>query len=283
MLSYPAPEIPFEHALPPSVYEPDICLAIDKFVRPGDVVIDAGANVGFFSIYSSCIVGEEGVVFAFEPFLEAYRHLIYNVHAHYKRNNIACYKTALWSHDMPELLLNGIDGYTGYTSAFVRYTGDDYPAVTEIVEARALDTVLGRENHPRFIKIDVEGAELEVLQGAKRILERGVDCIALELNYDILDNMGRKDTELRSFMLDLGYDMFLINAPPNVDTPAYVDPKWWIDVRRGSLNQRHINVMFSTRAKVDALWKIDSTSALSTTCAASSKTTSSPITSDAAA
>lgn len=239
------------------VYEPEVCKVIDKFVQPGDCAIDVGACVGFFAVYMSKIVGENGLVIAFEPQLESYRHLLRNVLVEHKCNNVACVKTALWKCDMPELKLFSITevGYSSMHHFDPHYVGSQlYTYQPETVEGRSLDTWMEGNNHPRFIKIDVEGCELEVLMGAQHLLRRGVDCVVLEFNYYIFEQTRRQDRDIRSFMAELGYECFLISIDDGTPIKVPLDRKI---VLNGPLNQggaRYINVMFSTEDKVRERW-----------------------------
>ena len=49
------------------LYEPEICYFLMRVLQKGDFFIDIGANVGFFTVFGGCLVGETGKVFAFEP------------------------------------------------------------------------------------------------------------------------------------------------------------------------------------------------------------------------
>jgi FkbM family methyltransferase len=238
--SYPYPER--RHPLY-DAYEPEIVDAIERFIEPGDCAIDVGASVGFHTCLMAKLAGEQGVVLAFEPQLESFNHLAQHVHVANQLNNVACLRTALWKEDCPELTLYSVEDI-GY-STMLKY---DDATRSETVEGRALDTLLLNE-HPRLIKIDVEGFEAEVLWGAQKILERGVDCVILEFNYQILTALGRTDQAIRDFMKALGYDMFFINMadgegdffyPTKVspDAKYKLDGGWWV------------NVMFSTEEKV---------------------------------
>lgn len=232
----------------PYGYEPEVMNAMEHFVEPGDCVIDAGASVGLHTCFMSKLVGETGIVMAFEPHLESFGYLAHHVHVMNKLNNVACLRMALWKTDWPALKLWTVENGLGYSS-FHRYKDADEP---EIVEGRSLDTLLIND-HPRLIKIDCEGTEAEVLCGAAETLGRGVDCVIMELNYNLMDQTGRNDMAIRQYMQALGYDMFLINlgdAKGGFRYPHKVLLENTIKLEGGY----HVNVMFSTEEKVAQRW-----------------------------
>jgi FkbM family methyltransferase len=229
-------------------YEPEILNVFERFVEPGDCVVDAGACIGFHTCFLSKLVGEDGLVFAFEPQLESFQYLAHHVHVSNRLNNVALFKFALWKCDVPELELFSVKDI-GYSSLH-RYMES---IGSEKVEGRALDTLL-LHDHPRVIKIDCEGTEAEVLCGAHNMLARGVDCVVLELNFHLMNSTGQTDRVIREYMAALGYDMFLINLGDGAGgylPPSKVEPHLNIKLDGG----HHINVMFSTQQKVDERWK----------------------------
>lgn len=233
----------------PFGYEPEVINVIERFVEPGDCVIDAGASIGFHTCLMAKLVGEEGVVLAFEPQLESFKYLAHHVHVANQLNNVACFRMALWKFDCPALELWSVEDI-GYSS-FHRYMD---AVGSEMVEGRALDTLLVAD-HPRLIKIDCEGTEAEVLCGAQRILERGVDCVVLELNYHLFEHTGRTDRVIREYMAALGYDMFLISMADGKGNGGFKDPvKVAPEVAITLSGGHHINVMFSTEDKVRQRW-----------------------------
>lgn len=140
-------------------YRKRICF--ERAVTRGSVVFDVGANVGFYTLLASVLVGEEGRVFAFEP---VPRNLLY-----------------LGEH----LRLNGLGNVTVLEAAVLDRAGtarfdDSLGASTGRVSSRgnlevlavSLDELIAarRIPFPDFIKIDVEGAELQVLCGARSLL-----------------------------------------------------------------------------------------------------------------
>lgn len=233
----------------PFGYEGEVINVFEHFVEPGDLVVDAGASVGYHACFLSKLVGEDGVVMAFEPHFKSFKLLVKNVHIANVLNNVGCYRQALWNKN--ELLNLWSVPHLGYSSFHKYKEFDEY----EPVEARTLDSILtGPDEHPRLIKIDCEGAEGEILCGAQQILSRGVDCVVVELNYHIMDQVGRSDAVIRDFMQSLGYDMFLINIgnpKDGYEGPIRVDPGTQITVRGGIA----INVLFSTVEKVKERWK----------------------------
>lgn len=242
-----------------TAYEPEVVNVVKHFIEPGDVCVDGGANMGFFTCLFSRLVGDDGLVLAFEPGSIAFRRLVHNV-ALNKMNNVGCYQQGLFSHDcFMDLHFLEREGVLqlGYSSLH------SYPDSIghERVELRALDTLLINDSeHPRVIKLDIEGVEEEALKGAERILRRGVDCVVVEMNYKLMEGIkGRSDRGIRDFMASIGYDMFLINIwdkeRDDYAKPICVEPEVEVKLDYGPNNERPaINVMFSTRDKVRLRW-----------------------------
>ena len=233
----------------PRGYEPEVISALERFLVPGDVAIDAGASVGYHTCLMAKLVGPEGLVFAFEPHMESFQYLAHHVHTINKLSNTAVMRLALWKCHDKTLKLSSTEDL-GYSS-FHQYAN---ATSTEVVEGQSLDFLLEGEGlHPRAIKIDTEGTEAEVLLGAQHTLERGVDCVIMELNYYLMAQVGRDDMTIRRFMAGLGYDMFLISigdGQGGLANPVQVGPEVPIKLDGGS----HINVLFSTREKVREKW-----------------------------
>lgn len=238
-----------EHYDIPDFYEPEVVNVAAHIVRPGDWVVDAGASVGFFSRLFSNLVGNTGAVFAFEPNQESFDHLQRNIVKH-QLNNVVAHRVALWSKDLEELKLWSVDEI-GYTSVCEYYNQTN----SEIVSACALDNFWRFQKQPSFIKIDCEMAEYEILRGAEQTLRRGVDGVVLEFNFHLMMQNKMSDMLIRNFMVDLGYDMFLISIGDGQG--GYRDPiKADRDKHLMLDGGIHINVMFSTEEKVRERWKI---------------------------
>jgi FkbM family methyltransferase len=149
-------------------------------LRAGDVVIDCGACLGEFTLYAAKAVGGSGRVVAFEPDSGYYDMLVRNIEANGLRNVTAINK-GVWSSD-GELAFTG-DPVRGYT--FMR-SGDDPASVS--VSVVSLDAEAGRLGMRKvdFIKMDVEGAELEAIRGAGAILRQNDAAVAVA-SYHMVD------------------------------------------------------------------------------------------------
>ena len=247
---------PYAASSHPYGYEPEVISVFEHFLEPGDCAIDAGASIGFHTCVMSKLVGETGLVLAFEPHRESFRYLMHHVHVANQLNNVMCLPVALWKCDEPDLRLFSLDAI-GYSSIHPYLDATS----CEKIEGASLDGMISEREHPRLIKIDCEGTEPEVLLGAEKALRKGVDCVILELNYFLFEKTGRTDTEIRRYMADLGYEMFLISLTGEMtntngffSNPLQVPPNIRLELRGG----HHINVMFSTEEKVRKRWpKID--------------------------
>jgi len=134
-------------------------------LKAGDVFVDIGSSVGLMSITASFVVGEKGKVLSFEPDTKRYSDLLNSISIN-KRMNIKTYNFGLGSEK------KSIKLYKDRCSPSMIKGKDD--ALSEIVEIRTLDEVLKIEKVCKvdFVKIDVEGFEMEVLKGSKHLLSQ---------------------------------------------------------------------------------------------------------------
>jgi FkbM family methyltransferase len=220
-------------------YEPEVLNIIGKVVRPDDLVVDAGANYGYFTLIMARLVGPKGLVVSFEPDPVAFSELEQNVEAN-NLDNVMYSDIALWDSDgEKDFWVYPKSGY----SSFSKYVG----AQKRTVKTRTLDTILQFFRQPRFMKLDCEGAEPWILHGAEEILRKGVDYIIAELNYEISDSFNMSKTLMREYMASLGYHMYLISIRDGENYKIVrVPPEQELVIRcDDETRARQVNVMFS--------------------------------------
>jgi FkbM family methyltransferase len=140
--------------------------------KRGDVVLDAGARIGVFTAKISRALGDEGKVIAMEPEPRNYACLRKNVEAN-RLDNVIPIRKMLWSQrqQMSLFLSSNSAAHSAYCDGFYDLTGESIR-----VEAEALDDILESLHIDAvdFIKMDIEGSEIEALKGMKRVLESDV-------------------------------------------------------------------------------------------------------------
>ena len=133
--------------------------------REGEVVIDVGAHVGKYALYSARLVGESGVVIAIEPHPENYQALTGNIELNGFKNVIALNVAAYNCNGKKLPLIGSID--QEYTVKAVVEEG------CVLAETKKIDSILEELDIQKvdYVKIDVEGAELEVLEGMEKCIK----------------------------------------------------------------------------------------------------------------
>jgi FkbM family methyltransferase len=179
---------------------------IDRCVRPGERVVDVGANIGMLTLHAAARVGPAGVVDSFEPNPVCCR----RIEAVLARNNIRQVRLhPMGLSDAPaSLVLSILQNHTGMgTLAAV----DPSARVTARVEVpvRVADEVLLSDPRPVvLVKIDVEGFETRVLRGMRQLLQRDKPIVTTEIVDVWLKRAGSSVTELLELMTQLGYEGF---------------------------------------------------------------------------
>ncbi len=204
-------------------YEPGTTKWLGRVLRPGDVFVDVGAHIGYFSLIAAAMVGPSGKVISVEPVDENFARLS----AHKTANGLAqmhCVQAVVSDSDGEATLHINKDNDGGHALWDPR----DHPAndktraepEARTVRSTTLPALLDDHGctHVRLMKIDTEGAEPTVLRGAADILRAGaVDFIVAEVNAGGLIHMGDSVDTFFALARDLGFVICLPRddgAPP---------------------------------------------------------------------
>ncbi|MDB4908248.1 MAG: hypothetical protein JWO05_3032 [Gemmatimonadetes bacterium] len=150
----------------PAEYE-----AFRAVARPGDVALDVGANAGAYALVLGQWVQPGGRVFAFEPAAETFRGLAHHIRINALQSVVTPVQAAVAGFTGDAMLT--MDGISGENRLVSGTRGTPVQAIT-------IDDFCRRETvRPTFIKVDVEGSELEVLRGARETIRTCGDSLAL--------------------------------------------------------------------------------------------------------
>lgn len=197
------------------LYEKEKMNAIYKFLKPGMTFIDVGANKGDFSLIAAKIVGDKGRVLSFEPEPNNFNWLK-------KSKELNKYKNI----NQFEMALANTNGNTQFYLSEKSGWHTLIPSLpnrsvrTININKRTLDSIIEKSDQKivNMMKIDVEGAELEVIQGARQTLVRNPNIILL---IDIHPQLGVKPVEVCNILSELGFSIYSMKEPYN--TLAKVD------------------------------------------------------------
>jgi len=186
-------------------YEPEETQWMKQYIQPGMVVFDVGANIGYYTILLSKLVGENGAVHSFEAAPTTFNRL----KEHMRINlctNIRVHQLAVSDKNGECMIYCAEDSNTGES----RLEGFDGFKNKESVSCITLDSYFQKEpvNKVDFIKIDVEGAEMLVINGALSLLNNQRPTVMLEINPLFLSRMGSDVTTLIATIKNIGYNMF---------------------------------------------------------------------------
>jgi FkbM family methyltransferase len=172
---------------------------MDAAIRPGATVVDVGANVGYNTVYASRRVGPTGRVVAIEPAADNIGVLRENVVTNGLDNVVVVPIAAGRAHEVRDFFLRGET--SAVNSLFPESV---YAAVTSVEQVRVapLDDLVDVD--PDLVKIDVEGAELDVLAGMTRLLGRSGVRLIVEWHPALQEAAGHAPDALPRLLLHHG-------------------------------------------------------------------------------
>jgi FkbM family methyltransferase len=195
------------HLLVDGCYEPETEARILSSLSSGDVFVDVGANVGLFTVGAGRAVGPSGRVLAFEPSPFVFPYLRRNVQLN-DLPNVEVLELALSDCERDRApFYPAPHDHFGMGALAPQFNGESC-----LVRTRTLDEILEEKKIRRVavLKVDVEGHELAVLRGARRLLERSESPIVIFEFCDWAEGRFPNATvgQAQQFLLDIGYRLW---------------------------------------------------------------------------
>ncbi len=183
-------------------YEPWDLLRLSRWVRPGAVILDVGANFGYYSIKLASAMQGDGRIFAFEPCKTTFTRLRTNI-ALNQLESIIHPVTCGLSERVGVAYLDQLDGNSGAATLSAQAKGD-------AIELDTLDHFcqVNEVRHIDVIKVDVEGSELRVIEGGRETLSHHQPIIMIEFNSSALEAAGTSVGKLEDLLRSFGYQLF---------------------------------------------------------------------------
>jgi FkbM family methyltransferase len=183
--------------------------ALARYLQPGQVFYDIGANVGFITVIGAKLVGQDGHVYAFEPVPENAAFVRKNV-ALNNFSNVTVFEQAVsQSSGRGELLL-------AHHSGGATLSADDVPPDLKgsiTVDLVTIDDLIIQQSFPPpdLVKVDVEGAEMKVFQGMVQTIGKFRPIIVYEIDDGNEQAFQRKQRECDTFLQNFGYKLTLLD------------------------------------------------------------------------
>lgn len=197
----------------PEAYEPAVTAVLARHVHDGSTVVDVGAHVGLHTLMFSRRVGAAGRVIAVEPSPASVgllrRHLIWN-----ECMNVTVIEAAVGHREgVTEFSYRADPTDPGGFANSLAYDGG---GLKRRVSMTTLDAIC-KGLLPDVIKIDVEGAELLVLQGAEELLARAAPTLVIAVHPEPMRAMGAAPADLIAFLKVRGFCGHHLDGRPATD------------------------------------------------------------------
>jgi len=200
-------------------FEPLATKTVKRIVKKGDVVLDIGAHIGYYTLILARLVGEKGKVFAFEPEPNNFALLKKNVEANGYKNVVLIKKAVSDKSQKLKLYLCENSG-----THRIHTTKDSYASVA--IDAVKLDDYFKADkskshgqaykNKVDFVKMDIEGAESSAIKGMKALLQKNKKIkLMVEFYPKMLAGFGVKPEEYLGLLEKQGFKFYDLDEEEN--------------------------------------------------------------------
>jgi len=188
-------------------YEKELGDLLKKIVKPGDVFLDLGANIGYFSLLVANNSPSAKVI-SFEPVAGLFQNMNDNISLNNIKNILTVNAAVGEINEEKELFVSAPDNLG--MSSF--HQPANYSGKKERVKVVAIDDWLKISGLPRIdvIKLDIEGSELTALKGMKEVLQKQQPVLIVEVNPETLSMFNLKPSDIYDYLKHLNFEGFLI-------------------------------------------------------------------------
>lgn len=211
--------------------DPNEFAFLDRYLEPGMTFLDAGANEGIYSVFAAERLGG-AAVWAFDPSQRELFRLARNLDLNNLK--VRVFPVALSNQTGTAEMTVGGYGHEGLNT-LGRLDHEVEAGAKELIQVTRLDDVVKENPLPRldFIKIDVEGAELKLLQGATETLRRYRPVLLLEVSDRMLRQQGAGREQLLDYLRTLDYELYIFDPYSGLPAPSAAHSDNMIAAPRG--------------------------------------------------
>jgi len=179
--------------------EPAFMSVFKRELKPGMLLVDIGANIGYHSLWAASVVGKDGAVIAFEPDSRNFKLLVMGVEGN-AFTNVEVYAMAV-----SDKVAGKQPFYLAKASNLSSMQQSARTTEQIFVDTTTLSNFfLGRVKPPDFVKMDIEGHEVEVLRGARAMFSEYFQCkLLIEVHPQFLN--GKDFEEELRYLLEKGF------------------------------------------------------------------------------
>jgi FkbM family methyltransferase len=229
------------------LWEPNLTRWLQRRLAPGDTFIDVGANLGYYTLLASKLVGDSGHVVSIEALPAIFATLENNLRLNHARN-VRAVNCAAWDSNDTLTIYTQPDDLPGQTTLIPAWADKYHLQNQSRVPAAPLSEILTPEEFraARFIKIDAEGAEWHVLCGMEALMKTCRDDleIMVEVNSKMLELDGKTPQDVLDFFRAYGFHAYEIEN--DYEPEPYLYPSApTAPVRVGKISTDQADVVFS--------------------------------------
>lgn len=188
-------------------YEKELGELLKKIVRPGDVFLDLGANIGYFSLLVA-INSPFANIISFEPVKDLFQNMNDNISLNNLKNISTINAAAGEISEEKDLLISTPDN-SGMSSF---RQPENYSGKKERVKVVPIDEWFKTSGLSKIdiIKLDIEGSELAALKGMKDVLQKQRPILIVEVNPETLSMFNLRPSDIYDYLKQLNFEGFLI-------------------------------------------------------------------------
>jgi len=190
----------------------EIISKIQKYANKDSIILDVGANIGYYTIPLAYHLKKENVkIHAFEPVTSNYNSLLKGIQANNLNENVIANKIALGDKEGTLEIIKTEKGNTGNAVLSINNENFKKDSDRETIQMITLDQYMINSKLKRcdFIKIDIEGAEIFFIQGGMKLIETFKPIIYGEFNSFFINKFGFSVEDVRDLLKPLGYNTYI--------------------------------------------------------------------------